>query len=114
MHAAGRPSPSRRGYDRQYRRDREVTLAPDARGRPRVCSLRLEGCTYWADTADHVIPVDGGRSEAGKRGPLRPACKSCNSKRGKRTLPQDAADALAAPAPPPVAEDDDEPWWPDP
>lgn len=117
--ATRRPSPSRRGYDKPYKARREQTLAPDELGRPRVCSLRLPGCTYWADTADHVIPVDSGRSEAGKRGPLRPACKSCNSARGKR----EAGSPPAATPPPPPAHDlevspdpkisdEDEPWDP--
>lgn len=78
--AVRRPSPSKRGYDREYQRDRAEVLKPDDRGLPPACELRLPGCTYWADTADHVDPVSLG----GARGPLVPACKHCNSTRGNR------------------------------
>jgi len=73
-HAAwAKPSPSVRGYDKQYRREREELLA----GAP-LCQLRLPGCTIYADTADHVTPLAAGGS---RRGPLQPACKHCNSKK---------------------------------
>lgn len=114
--ARRRPSPSKRGYDREYREDRAEMLKPDEEGRRRRCSLRLEGCTYWADTADHVIPVDGGRNKMAFRGPLRPACKHCNSKRGKRAVgPASLRPAVDEPPRDREIEQDDEaPWMPDP
>lgn len=82
-----RPSAKDRGYDSQYRKDRAALLAPDpTTGARVVCELQLEGCTMWADTADHVDPLDGGRNRAARRGELVPACKHCNSKRGSRSV----------------------------
>lgn len=43
------------------------------------CWLQLPGCTRWATTKDHVIPVDHGGSDAMEN--LRGACSPCNSKR---------------------------------
>ena len=43
------------------------------------CWLRLPGCSYRATTKDHVVPLDlGGTDDLDN---LRPACRSCNSKR---------------------------------
>jgi len=68
-----RGSPTKRGLGRAYEKRRAPLV-----GLP--CSLRLPGCTDWSDTADHVMPrVDGGSD-----GPLRPACKHCNSAAGGR------------------------------
>ena len=66
-----RGSPTRRGLGRAYQRRRAPLI-----GLP--CALRLPGCTGWAGTADHVVP----RVLGGADGPLRPACKTCNSKAG--------------------------------
>lgn len=50
----------------------------------RACWLRMPGCTGWADTVDHVIPVNiGGRNTLAN---LRPACGSCNRKRWDRVI----------------------------
>lgn len=43
------------------------------------CWLQLPGCTRWATTKDHVVPVDHGGSDAMEN--LRPACSACNSQR---------------------------------
>lgn len=44
-----------------------------------LCWLQLPGCSYKATTKDHVIPFHEGGSDDMDN--LRPACKSCNSKR---------------------------------
>ncbi len=58
MYQATRRPPAReRGYDAQYRKDRKDLLAPDPQTGERVlCQLRLDGCTVYADTADHDDP----------------------------------------------------------
>ena len=85
--ATRRPPASQRGYDAQYRKDRARLLAPDPRtGERVVCELQLDGCTLWADTADHDDPMLGGKNIAARRGPLTPACAHCNSKRGSRPV----------------------------
>jgi hypothetical protein len=114
--AQRRPSPTRRGYDAAYRAERAAVLAPDEDGRRRVCSLQLPGCTHWADTADHVDPVDAGRNR--RRGPLRPACKHCNSARGSRPINAVAGESgprrdVAEPRRS-VEDEDEEFWHPDP
>jgi len=88
MYQATRRPPAReRGYDAQYRKDRAKLLAPDPRTGARVvCELQLDGCTLWADTADHDDPLLGGKNIAARRGPLTPACSHCNSKRGARPV----------------------------
>lgn len=49
-----------------------------------ACHLRLPGCTRIATTKDHLIPWSlGGRDNLEN---LRPACRTCNSKRGNRIL----------------------------
>lgn len=44
-----------------------------------MCWLKLPGCTTRATTKDHVIPWSHGGEDTIEN--LRPACKSCNSKR---------------------------------
>lgn len=45
-----------------------------------ICQLQLDGCTYTATTADHIVRRrDGGDASMSN---LRAACRSCNSKRG--------------------------------
>lgn len=94
MHEANRGSPTKRGFDSQYKRDREALGLETGRVR---CELRLPGCTFWADTADHVTP----RSRGGVRSPLRPACGHCNSSRGARDVE-------------PGPREDDDGWFPPP
>lgn len=94
MHEADRGSPAQRGFDSRYRRDRAKLGLETGRVR---CELRLAGCTFWADTADHVTP----RSRGGLRSPLRPACRHCNSARGNRDVDAPAADADDGWFPPP-------------
>lgn len=48
------------------------------------CWLRLPGCTRIATTKDHVIPHNLGGANTLDN--YRPACKTCNSKRGKRII----------------------------
>lgn len=72
---------------RRSARKNEVYATPRHRAAKRAlyglpCELRLPGCTGVADTVEHVIPVSVG----GGRGPLKPACKHCNSTRGARDL----------------------------
>ena len=50
----------------------------------RACWLRLPGCTRVATTKDHVIPHSHGGTDDLDN--LRPACKSCNSKRQDRVM----------------------------
>ena len=61
----------------EYRKARGELMA-----NARFCELRLEGCTWLADSADHVIPV----SEMVDHSQLRAACAHCNSKRGNTNV----------------------------
>jgi hypothetical protein len=47
-----------------------------------VCHLRMAGCTKVATTKDHVVPYSHGGDDSIEN--FRPACRSCNSKRGNR------------------------------
>jgi 5-methylcytosine-specific restriction endonuclease McrA len=61
-------------YDlRAYRRARTAMLA---------AGLPCWYCGRRADTVDHVQPVSRGGTNAAAN--LRPACRSCNSRRGNR------------------------------
>ncbi|TGD85136.1 hypothetical protein BayCH28_22300 [Mycolicibacterium sp. CH28] len=54
-----------------------------ALGRPTgPCTLRLPGCTGMADSWDHILPVSRGGGH--ERSNVRPACMTCNDKRGNR------------------------------
>lgn len=64
---------------RPYDRARATVLA-----RSRTCWLQLAGCTGWADTVDHVIPLSKGGSKDISN--MRPACQHCNSSRGNKTI----------------------------
>lgn len=67
-------------------RDRVVREEP-------VCRLQYPGiCTYWSQTADHIIPVSVRPDLGMHRGNLRGACHPCNMERGA-TL-DEPADAL--------------------
>lgn len=48
------------------------------------CWLKLPGCTRVATTKDHVIPYNLGGANSLEN--YRPACKHCNSTRGKRII----------------------------
>lgn len=50
----------------------------------RICWLGLDGCTFAADTVDHIMPYRLGGSDRVNN--LRPACKHCNSKRADRLI----------------------------
>lgn len=50
-----------------------------------VCTLQLdEGCTYWSQTADHIINRADRPDLAMERTNLRGACIHCNAVRGGR------------------------------
>lgn len=64
----------------------------------RVCWLQLPGCTKLATTKDHVIPhIHGGPDTLEN---LRPACKSCNSKRQDRVMTGYGASVVIVIGPP--------------
>lgn len=112
---ARRPSPSARGYDRGYRKEREEILAPDEDGNPPRCQLRLTVCTLVATTLHHVVPVDAGRNVAAARAGLKvPACGPCNSALGKRTLEEAPRPPAGQDASTGRDEGDDDDWFPAP
>ncbi|MGZ8702691.1 MAG: HNH endonuclease [Gaiellaceae bacterium] len=54
-----------------------------AHAQPSAASPRCENCGATPDlTADHLIPV----IDRGAACPLRTLCRSCNSRRGSKTL----------------------------
>lgn len=64
-----------------------------------LCWLRLDGCTTYSQTADHLLTVRDYPHLALVRSNLRGACHNCNSKRNAKPLDQVAraqgqADAL--------------------
>lgn len=63
-----------------------------------ACWLRLPGCSRLATTKDHVIPYDLGGTNSLDN--YRPACKSCNSKRGKRIVSGHGARIVVVIGPP--------------
>ena len=68
-------------------RDRVVSEEP-------VCKLQYPGiCTYWSQTADHIVPVRDQPDLAMHRGNLRGACHACNRERG--ATPEPPTEALA-------------------
>lgn len=64
----------------------------------RVCWLRLPGCTTIATTKDHVIPHAHGGPDTLEN--LRPACKSCNSRRQDRVMTGYGASIVVVIGPP--------------
>ena len=80
--ARGNPRPYNQ---RLYKRNRAILL----QGRPR-CALRIRCGGAPATTADHVIPLDLGGTNALAN--LQPACLSCNSaKKNRRRLQEGAS-----------------------
>lgn len=67
-----RPSFRQRGYDAEYRRNRATILANHP-----TCELCHRAP---ATTADHITPISRGGTSALTN--LRPACATCNSRRG--------------------------------
>lgn len=63
-----------------------------------VCWLKLPGCTRIATTKDHVIPHAHGGPDTLEN--LRPACKSCNSKRQDRVMHGYGAAVVVVTGPP--------------
>ena len=69
-----RGSSTKRGYTSRWRR-----ISAAQRRRVPYCELRLPGCTFLADAADHIVPLEqGGKSTAGN---ARSACTACNNRR---------------------------------
>ncbi|MGK3947422.1 HNH endonuclease [Microbacterium sp. K2] len=64
----------------------------------RVCWLQLPGCTGIATTKDHVIPHAAGGPDTLEN--MRPACKSCNSKRQDRVISGYGAAVIVVTGPP--------------
>ncbi|MEX0158212.1 MULTISPECIES: HNH endonuclease [unclassified Microbacterium] len=63
-----------------------------------VCWLKLPGCKGVATTKDHIIPADHGGPDTLEN--LRPACKSCNSKRQDRVISGYGAVVIVVTGPP--------------
>ncbi|MDJ1115336.1 HNH endonuclease [Microbacterium dauci] len=62
------------------------------------CWLKLPGCTGLATTKDHVVPFIHGGSDVLEN--LRPACRSCNSKRQDRVIAGYGASVVIVTGPP--------------
>jgi 5-methylcytosine-specific restriction endonuclease McrA len=60
------------------------------------CRLRLEGCTGYSQTADHIIPKVLRPDLVMVRANCQGACRHCNAKRGKKTLAQARAPRVTA------------------
>jgi 5-methylcytosine-specific restriction endonuclease McrA len=69
----------RRTQDRD--RIRRTVLARDGG----LCRLRLPGCTTYATTVDHLMPVSKGGDEYDV-GNCVASCQSCNGRKGNRLL----------------------------
>ncbi len=71
----------RGGSDTRWTRFRATLFAAwDVRGR-RTCELQLDGCTRTREQVDHIVPLSKGGTKYDARN-CRPACASCNRKRG--------------------------------
>lgn len=68
----GRPTPTERGYDAEYRRNRKIALARDG--------YRCVHCGPPASQADHVVAVSKGGTSAVEN--LVASCGRCNHLRG--------------------------------
>jgi 5-methylcytosine-specific restriction endonuclease McrA len=62
---------------RAWRRLRDLVVLEEP-----VCQLRLLGCTYFSQTADHIVAYRDAPHLALVRSNLRGACQSCNWRRG--------------------------------
>lgn len=56
-----------------------------------LCQLRLEGCTIWSQTGDHIFPVRYRPDLKFVRSNVRGACHHCNRRRGVLPLAVAAA-----------------------
>lgn len=66
-----------------------------------LCRLRLDRCTVYSDTADHIIPVKDRPDLRFCRANLRGSCQSCNRRRGSRPLSEvRAEETLVRPSSP--------------
>lgn len=96
-----------RSSDPAYRRARARCLAP-ARIWCHLCGFEIDKTLVWphpmSATADHLDAVGRGGANLG---PLAPAHKQCNERRGKSTLDEyaerEAAKASGPPQDPPPA-----------
>lgn len=51
-----------------------------------TCRLRLPGCTGVSTTADHIIPGSQAPHLFYERGNVQGSCRSCNFKRGDKSM----------------------------
>lgn len=65
----------------EWRRLRDQVVAEEP-----VCWLRLDGCTYWSTTGDHIVPVVERPELALVRSNVRGACLPCNRRRRNRPV----------------------------
>ena len=57
-----------------------------------ACSLKLPGCTHVATEGDHVIPRSVRLDLQYVVSNGRPACRSCNARKGRRFLSRPTVD----------------------
>ncbi|MBA2614314.1 MAG: HNH endonuclease [Actinobacteria bacterium] len=75
---ARRGTTTERGYGSDHQKRAKATI----RSQPWCSICGHPGSPSNPLTADHVVPV----SRGGRGGPLRVACRSCNSRRGNATI----------------------------
>ena len=78
---------------RPWRRIINVVIARDGG----ICQIRGPGCTLYATTGDHIIPVSLRPDLELVPENVRAACRRCNLRRGVK--PAQAAPAGPAPSP---------------
>ncbi len=67
-----------------YHDRRWPPLSEQVRREEPFCTLKLPGCTVLTDLAEHRVPHRGDEQLAFARSNLRGACRSCNSRKGRR------------------------------
>lgn len=79
-----RGSSTSRGYNSRWSRASKAFLA---RPENQFCKLRLPGCTDFADTTDHIDPVDGANDpKFWDRDNWQASCAHCNRLKGHRNI----------------------------
>jgi len=77
-------SARQRGYTSKWERYRKVYLAQPENA---LCALRLDSrCAIKAQCIDHIIPHNGNYKLFWDEKNHQPACISCNSVKGQRTI----------------------------